>query len=383
MEIPASYYGREQAFIKHTLLKTYLERLFMIIGQHEKKICYIDCFAGPWQESSPDLKDTSIAISLDIIEKCREGLRKIGKDVHFRALYVEKEPEPYCKLEAFLKERSKSGVETMAIKGEFIDLRDDILSWTGSNDFAFFFIDPKGWKNSVEIPTLRPLLQRPHSEFLVNFMYDFLLRTHTQEPFAEDIQAIFGEVPETRGMSPKEREFFLMKKYRNYLKFAQPALAKNPRAVSVSILDPVKDRTKYHLVYLTRHPFGIVVFMQESEKIDIIQRTVRAHTKLERRIEKSGQFEIFQDDFAGGNEDDRVDISDVKKYWLSKLSSNPKSFDIITLADMLEETGWFISDFQETFRGLENENRAKNLDAKRKRTVNVVNFDKGESLVKL
>jgi hypothetical protein len=35
MEIPASYKGREQAFVKHTLLRAYLERLFMIVGQHE------------------------------------------------------------------------------------------------------------------------------------------------------------------------------------------------------------------------------------------------------------------------------------------------------------------------------------------------------------
>jgi hypothetical protein len=268
------------------------------------------------------------------------------------------------------------------MKGEFIELRQDILSWCGVNDFAFFFIDPKGWKDSVEIPTLQPLLQRRNSEFLINFMYDFLVRTHTQEPFAEHIQAIFGEVPETGGMSPKERENFLMKKYRNYLKFAQFSADGQPRAVSVAILDPLKDRTKYHLVYLTRHPFGIVVFMEESEKVDIVQRTVRAHTKQDRRIEKSGQFEIFQDDL-GTSEEDRADISVVKQYWLSKLSSNPKRFDIISLSEMLEDTGWFISDFQTAFRELEEEGRVKNLDAKKKRSVNAVKFDKGEMLVKL
>jgi len=35
-----NYKGRELAFIKHELLKNYLERLFMIVGQHEKTICY-------------------------------------------------------------------------------------------------------------------------------------------------------------------------------------------------------------------------------------------------------------------------------------------------------------------------------------------------------
>jgi len=36
MQIPESYHGREQAFVKHQLLETYLLRLFMIIGQYQK-----------------------------------------------------------------------------------------------------------------------------------------------------------------------------------------------------------------------------------------------------------------------------------------------------------------------------------------------------------
>ncbi len=47
---PEDYIGKEQAFIKHNLLKSYLERLFMIVGRYEEKILYVDCFAGPWQE---------------------------------------------------------------------------------------------------------------------------------------------------------------------------------------------------------------------------------------------------------------------------------------------------------------------------------------------
>ena len=52
MEIPAEYRGREQAYIKHTLLETYLFKLFMIIGQSLPTVSYVDCLAGPWQEAS-------------------------------------------------------------------------------------------------------------------------------------------------------------------------------------------------------------------------------------------------------------------------------------------------------------------------------------------
>lgn len=31
-KMPDAYIGREQAYVKHTILKTYLQRLFMIVG---------------------------------------------------------------------------------------------------------------------------------------------------------------------------------------------------------------------------------------------------------------------------------------------------------------------------------------------------------------
>jgi len=50
---PTRYDGREQALIKHELLKSYLEKLFFIVGMGANRgngkieLCYIDAFAGP------------------------------------------------------------------------------------------------------------------------------------------------------------------------------------------------------------------------------------------------------------------------------------------------------------------------------------------------
>ena len=73
----------------------------------------------------------------------------------------------------------------------------------------------------------------------------------------------------------------------------------------------------------------------------------------------------------------------VKEYWLNHLTSQPVKFGIDTLADMLEETDWFASDFQEAFKELEKEDKVKNLDAQRARPVNAVNFGKSERLIKI
>ena len=223
MKEPTHYKGREHSFIKHRLLETYLEMLFMIIGQHERRICYVDCFSGPWKESDENLSGTSIALSLNVMQKCHNSLRELNKQVDFRALFIEKGKRTYKKLDVFLTNSTWDGIETASRRGEFHALRHEILEWCGNTDFAFFFIDPKGWKNAIEIPTLTPLLQRPKSEYLINFMYDFLLRTHTQRDFRTDMQAIFGEVPDTTGLTPKEREDYLIKRYRDSLMIIQPS----------------------------------------------------------------------------------------------------------------------------------------------------------------
>lgn len=383
MIIPEHYKGREQALIKHTLLQAYLKRLFMIIGQREQRICYVDCFAGPWKEGSEDLKDTSIAISLNIMRECHEGLRTLGKNVRFRALFIEKNIKSYKRLNSFLEKESTEEVNAESLHGDFYSHRPDILRWCGNDDFTFFFIDPTGWKDVVEIDTLRPLLQRRRSEYLINFMFDFILRVHNQENFEEHMIRIFGEVPDTSGLTPEKREKYLLDLYRSRLIKTQPYSHSNkPRSAFVKILDPYKDRTKYDLVYLTRHPLGIKVFMEASEKLDLVQKFVRAQVKQERRVAKSSQMEWIAADF-GIKDDVKTDLSEIKEYWLRKLSYEPERFGYEELADMLEEKGWFISDFQKAFNELISEGKVKNLDASRKRPVHAVHFDKGEFLKKL
>jgi len=240
---PSQYKDREHSGIKHYLLESYLERLFMIIGQHERRICYVDCFAGPWKESDESLSGTSISLSLDVMHRCRDSLSKLGKPAEFRALYVEKGKRAYRRLDTYLKETRLDGITTHAMNGEFHELREDILRWCGPGDFAFFFIDPKGWKNAIEIPTLTPFLQRHRSEYLINFMYDFLNRHFILEQFQKDMDAIFGEIPDISNMLPKQREDYLIKRYLNHLKSIPANNTDRLRSAYVSILDPVKERT--------------------------------------------------------------------------------------------------------------------------------------------
>lgn len=388
MKIPERYKGHEQAFVKHTLLKAYLERLFMILGQFHRVIRYVDCFSGPWHEEGRDLKYTSIRISLDLMRQCRKKLKEMGKEVRFHALYIEKNKRAFGKLQQYLATIPQAEVSTNALHGDFYELREPILDWCGPSDFTFFFIDPKGWKRVVEISTLTQLLRRANSEYLINFMYNFLIRAHTQPAFQAEMEEIFGYVPDTNGMSPTEREEYLIDLYKKRLKEILPlgGLSK-PRAVTVPVLFPLKNLTKYHLVYLTRSAKGIVVFMSESGKLEIVQRRVRAQAKQEKRLSRTRQHEMFSaSDMPSPIM--QTDLGEVMDYWLKVLMTTPHFFGIEELAVMLEETGWFESDLQAAFGALKREGKVLNLDdeSQRRRTRFIhfeANSNRGERLIKV
>ena len=117
--VPDIYDGRVPAWIKHTLLKSYLEKLVLIIGMNGRKvgkaeICYVDCFAGPWGSDDEDLDGTSISLSLRTLAACKAELAKLGVDARMRALYIEKDKKAFEKLSTFLAEQRTSEVGTIA-----------------------------------------------------------------------------------------------------------------------------------------------------------------------------------------------------------------------------------------------------------------------------
>jgi len=385
ISMPDAYRGREQAFVKHGLLKAYLEKLFLIVGMSSqwlgvKEICYVDCFAGPWLDDSESLDSTSIAVSLRILARCRRILIDQGKDLSFRALYVEKDPAAFTRLQHYVKEHAQEGVQAQAFPGDFVDLRQQILDWCGTRSFALFFIDPTAW-TPVSVEVLRPLLERPQSEFLINFMYDFISRAVSMEGSQVAIELLLGESPIVEHLHGLERERALLGIYRRNLKKLIPTTRQWPaRSAYVRILDPEKNRPKYHLVYLTGHPRGIVVFMEISEKLDLVQKRVRAQMQQKRRIEKTGTLELFDSDELVRDEEGHVSPAEVERLWRERLSVEPRSFGWTEFAEMLEETDWFPGDFQRALTNLIKAKVVHNLDAPKLRPRRPLHYENGERL---
>jgi three-Cys-motif partner protein len=384
---PPAYHGKEPSFIKHELLRAYLKRLFLIIGMSAQKLgitelCYVDGFAGPWLDETDDLGSTSIAISLGILDECRQELEKQGRPVRIRALYIEKDGAAFARLDAYVRERTPTGIEAKPLEGDFVTLQQTILDWCGSTAFAFFFLDPKGWK-SVGVKTLQSLLARPESEFLITFMYDFVTRFISKQDLETHMLDLLGEKPNVDELHGLAREKHVLSVYRRNLKELMPAKARWPaRSAYVRVLDRARERTKYHLVYLTSHHHGITVFMEISEALEPVQKLVRASTKQASRIEKTGQGELWTAKDMVDADEQPVDIEDVEQFWLERLSDQPMKFGEAEFADLLEETDWLPGDFQRALGNLIAAGKVCNLDAEGKRRSRFLHFEKksGERL---
>ena len=388
--IPDIYDGRVPAWVKHTLLKSYLEKLVLIIGMNGRKtgkaeICYVDCFAGPWGSDDEDLDGTSIALSLKTLAACKAELAKLGVDARMRALYIEKDKKAFKKLSTFLAERATSEVEHDCRHGDFVDLRSDILAWCGSSAFTFFFVDPKGW-TPIVIDVLEPLLKRPRSEFLINFIYDFINRTVSMPAFKAEMLQLLGRSVDVDGMAPNEREIVLLNAYREGLKVCVPAGQSGFRARTayVSVMHPSQERTKYHLVYLTSHHTGVLEFMEISEKVDIVQARVRAATKLEAKERTTGTGDLFAQEASSDPGEGRSSPSNVDAYWRDYLSAVERRIDKAAFADILESTDWFPGELQASLVRLIDAGVVVNLDAGiSKRRSKPLHLDKSGERLKL
>lgn len=385
--IPDAYEGREQALVKHALLKSYLEKLVLIVGMAARKdrrveICFVDCFAGPWGAPDDDLEGTSISLSLKTLAACKEKLATLGVDATMRALYVEKDKGAFDRLSKFLGAKAPPSVAHACLRGDFVNLRSDILKWCGSGAFTFFFVDPKGWKDIV-IETMRPLLERPRSEFLINFAYNFINRSASMLELQDAMVRLLGTTVELGGLQPVEREEKLVDAYRTSLKICVPhsQAEYRPRTAYVTVLDPLHERTKYHLVYLTCHPTGIVEFMSISERVDVVQKQVRAAKQGEIRQKKTGMDDLFGSDVLQENSDGRASPDDVDAFWRQYLAAGERRVGVSEFADILEDTKWPPSELHASLARLVKAGVVCNLDANTaKRRTKLLHLKSAERL---
>ena len=135
-------------------------------------VVYVDGFAGPWQSANEKFEDTSFGIALNALRQAKASWRERNRNVKMSAFLVERDPAAYKQLAQV--PAKYPDIEIKTYQEDFFTVLAGILRDIPADAFAFFLIDPKGWR--IPLRTLAPLLARPHSEVIFNFMFDFINR---------------------------------------------------------------------------------------------------------------------------------------------------------------------------------------------------------------
>ena len=292
------YERREQAYVKHYVLRHYLQQLALKIGNFRSgtTLNYIDGFSGPWQHATDALRDTSPHVALTELCAARELLRGSPRpvDLQVRGMFVERDRGAFERLQRLLRDQFPAA-ECSAHNGEFEAFIAQACRFatTGPRPFAFVFIDPTGW-TKYGLKAITPLLRVRPGEVMINFMTKDISRfvdsddTGALQSFVD----LFGDPGYRegwRGLRELEREDRIVETYCARVRQA----GEFDHCVATIILNPLHDRTHYHLVYATRSLHGLIAFRETERMATPEQREARATARQRQRLLSRSQTEMY------------------------------------------------------------------------------------------
>jgi three-Cys-motif partner protein len=281
------YVGREQTQVKHRVLERYLSAFIPIVGTWAREIAYIDCLAGPWNSTDPDLGDTSFSKAIGTMRSCRAVLQQRHKSPTLRCLLIERDSGAFEKLNAFSMQ--VRDLDVAAKRWDFLDTVPEIVKLVGRNRgvFPFFFIDPKGWE-ALDTSILEPILAFERCEVLLTFMSSWITRFVSVE--AKGFDRIFGsDLPRLRQLQGEELEEESVKSYVRQLK----TVGKFDYVCALPILKPDQDAFHFFMIYCTRHIRGVEVFKETEKHVIPYMHGARAEAQERRRFAQSGQYSFL------------------------------------------------------------------------------------------
>lgn len=281
-----NYRGREHAYIKHYLLAEYLPRWVYKTGSKWDPLVFIDGFAGPWGSKDEEFTDASFGIAIRALNEAISALATINRHVRGLCIFVEKEPQPFAKLDAFARKHSSESVRAVAFNGRFVDKIHEIeksIAAAGNAPFKLVFLDQKGWA-AAPMDKLKKFVGSRSCELLFNVMTSFLTRFVDRDDLADSYHSLFGRsdvIKKIRSL-PKgtgEREEAAVEEYCRSLR----EICGFRYVSQAIIMDAAKEKIRYYFVFATNSLHGIQVFKDAEAKATIAQDEVRHETKLSKQ----------------------------------------------------------------------------------------------------
>lgn len=313
LEIPEHYRGREPAFIKHYFLKQYVERLAFKLASAFDEVVYVDGFSGPWKSGTENYEDTSFGIALQCLTSARttwSAMPHRPRNVRMTAHLVEEDAAAFAELQT-IRPRFPQ-VTVFPHNGDFLKLAPNIASKVPDRAFTFALIDPKGF--TLDLEALRPLLARPKTEVVFNFMYEFANRFTNLPALADTYDRLLpgidwrNRLAEASDAGPAARKAAFLACFKDAVKktFGFRYVA------DVDIRHASKDRSFYFLVYGTHEPAGIEVFRDSQVKALEAQAEAAGQRTQGKRAE-TGMNSLFGTDWEAPSVNHRQFLEDERQ----------------------------------------------------------------------
>jgi len=253
---------------KHIILRNYLRAWFPIMGRWNKRILYMDGYAGPGeydggQEGSPIIAIKEALNYLDFCEKYNISKPEIV------FIFIEADKERFAHLKAKIKRlKLKKEIKIDVIHSTFEDVTKEIIDSLEEQEAslapAFIFIDPCGYNLPFEL--IQKLMAYDKCEIFINFMYEFINRFIERDGQEAVLTRLFGgdEWKKLRlgMMSPRQRKQSIHGLYQKQL---EERAARYVRSFEIK---GKRNSTKYFLFYGTNHKLGLEKMKTAMWKVD-------------------------------------------------------------------------------------------------------------------
>lgn len=262
----------EHTRAKHQLLRNYLDAWFPILGKNNRRIIFLDGFAGPGIYSNGEQGSPLIALNALVNHKYFGRL----SGTEFVFIFIESDRDRYQNLMAELNSYGQSiggmpaNVRVLSYNSEFAAVASKIAE-VGAGNLAptLAFIDPFGW-SGVPMKVVANLLASRKCEVIFNFMFDHVNRfvEDSRPGVANSFADLFGtEGDEHRragSLIGDSRKAFLRDLYGSQLKSVAGFTYVRP----FEMIDTNRNRTAYFLMYGTRSPKGLEIMKDAMWNVD-------------------------------------------------------------------------------------------------------------------
>lgn len=248
---------------KHEILRRYFQAWLPIMVKWNRRVLYIDGFAGPGEYSQGE--DGSPVI---VLKAARDHTHKF--EAELMCLFVEAELPRYEHLTsvlAKLKPTLPNNIKFKPVHGAFNDKVTQVFKYLEEQKKllapTLAFVDPFGFSHTP-FNTIAKLMQYPKCEVLVNFMYEYINRFLCVPDHAANFDELFRTTEWRSAVSISDPDERLRALHDLYL----IELRKVARYVRSFEMLNKGNRVNYFLFFATNNLTGLEKMKESMWKVD-------------------------------------------------------------------------------------------------------------------